>query len=75
MMIFSVAKIISYLSEFMTLEPGDIVTIGTLSGVGMKPPIFLKPGDVMRLGVEKPGVQSRRVLDWQRCRRKEEVLF
>ncbi len=62
-MIFGVAKIISYLSEFMTLEPGDIITTGTPPGVGMgmKPPIFLKPGDLMRVGIEGLGVQTQSV--------------
>jgi 2-keto-4-pentenoate hydratase/2-oxohepta-3-ene-1,7-dioic acid hydratase in catechol pathway len=66
-MIFGVAKLVSYLSEFMTLEPGDIITTGTPPGVGMghKPPIFLKPGDTMRLGIDKLGVQEQRVIAWQ----------
>ena len=59
-MIFGVAEIVSYLSRFMTLLPGDIVTTGTPPGVGMaiKPqPIFLRPGDVMTLGIEGLGEQ------------------
>jgi 2-keto-4-pentenoate hydratase/2-oxohepta-3-ene-1,7-dioic acid hydratase in catechol pathway len=66
-MIFGVAKLVSYLSEFMTLEPGDIVTTGTPPGVGLgkKPPVYLKAGDVMHLGIEKLGVQRQNVIAWQ----------
>lgn len=65
-MIFGVAKILSYLSEFMTLEPGDIVTTGTPPGVGLaqKPPRYLRPGDEMRLGIEKLGEQRQQVIGW-----------
>jgi 2,4-didehydro-3-deoxy-L-rhamnonate hydrolase len=68
-MIFGVAEIVSYLSRFMTLLPGDIVTTGTPPGVGMgiKPhPIFLKPGDVMTLGIDGLGEQRQEVIAWQR---------
>jgi 2-keto-4-pentenoate hydratase/2-oxohepta-3-ene-1,7-dioic acid hydratase in catechol pathway len=63
-MIFNVATLVSYCSQFMTLQPGDIITTGTPPGVGMgmKPPTFLKPGDSIRLGIEKLGVQSQRVV-------------
>jgi 2,4-didehydro-3-deoxy-L-rhamnonate hydrolase len=63
-MIFDCAKLVSYLSECMTLLPGDIITTGTPPGVGMgmKPPRFLKPGDVMTLGIEKLGQQQQRVV-------------
>lgn len=64
-MIFGVATIISYLSRFMTLLPGDVIFTGTPPGVGlgMKPnPIFLKPGDVMELGVEGMGEQKQKVV-------------
>lgn len=62
-MIFGVAKIVSYVSHFMMLEPGDVITTGTPPGVGMgmKPPRFLKPGDVMTLGIEGLGEQRQRV--------------
>jgi 2-keto-4-pentenoate hydratase/2-oxohepta-3-ene-1,7-dioic acid hydratase in catechol pathway len=63
-MIFGVATIVSYLSRFMTLEPGDIVTTGTPPGVGMgvKPePVWLKPGDTMRLWIEGLGEQRQTV--------------
>jgi len=63
-MIFSVAQIISYLSGFFTLHPGDIICTGTPPGVGMgmTPQQFLEPGDEMRLGVEGLGEQRQRVL-------------
>src|SRR3989338_8088985 len=53
-MVFGVAKIVSHLSEFMTLHPGDVIFTGTPAGVGdgMVPPVYLKPGDVVRLGIE-----------------------
>ena len=66
-MIFGVAQIVSYLSRFMTLQPGDLITTGTPPGVGMgiKPsPVFLKPGDVMRLGIEGLGEQRQTVHAW-----------
>lgn len=68
-MIFGVAKIVSYVSGFMTLEPGDIITTGTPPGVGMgrKPePVYLAPGDTMRLGIENLGEQHQRVIAWGR---------
>lgn len=63
-MIFSVRQLVSYLSGKFVLEPGDIVTTGTPPGVGSgkKPPVFLKPGDVMELGVAKLGEQRQRVV-------------
>ena len=66
-MIFGVAALVSYLSRFMTLEPGDCITTGTPPGVGMgmKPqPVFLKPGDVMRLGIDGLGEQQQTVFAW-----------
>ncbi|EGI77349.1 fumarylacetoacetate hydrolase family protein [Hylemonella gracilis] len=67
-MIFSVAKIISHLSEYMTLTPGDVVITGTPPGVGMgmKPQRFLRPGDVMTLGIEGLGTQTQRVVAFKR---------
>ena len=61
---FGVKHVISYLSQFFTLEPGDVIATGTPPGVGlgMKPPVFLKAGDVMELGVEGLGTQRQRVL-------------
>jgi len=66
-MIFSVAKIISYVSQFMTLEPGDVITTGTPPGVGlgMKPPVFLKKGDTMSLGIEGLGEQHQTVVPFK----------
>ena len=60
-MVFSAAKIVSYLSQFMTLLPGDVITTGTPPGVGMgfKPPRFLQKGDVMTLGIEGLGEQRQ----------------
>jgi 2-keto-4-pentenoate hydratase/2-oxohepta-3-ene-1,7-dioic acid hydratase in catechol pathway len=62
-MIFNCAQIVSYCSHFMILEPGDVITTGTPPGVGlgMKPPRYLKPGDVMTLGIEKLGEQRQHV--------------
>ncbi|MGH8151057.1 MAG: fumarylacetoacetate hydrolase family protein [Steroidobacteraceae bacterium] len=66
-MLFGVAPLVSYVSRFMTLEPGDILTTGTPAGVGAakKPrPIFLKPGDRVRLGIDGLGEQRQSVLAW-----------
>jgi 2,4-diketo-3-deoxy-L-fuconate hydrolase len=62
-MIFPVAKIVSYLSGLMTLHPGDIIITGTPAGVGqgMKPPVYLSPGQVMTLGIEGLGQQRQTV--------------
>ena len=62
-MIFTVAQIISHLSELMTLHPGDVISTGTPPGVGMgmKPPVFLKAGDVMELGIDGLGTQRQEV--------------
>lgn len=71
-MIFGVATLISHVSRFITLEPGDILCTGTPPGVGMgvKPePIFLKPGDEMRLGIVGLGEQRQRVLAWEAAAR------
>lgn len=63
-MIFTVRQIVSYLSQFMVLEPGDVITTGTPPGVGlgMKPPVFLKDGDEMHLGIAGLGEQRQRVV-------------
>lgn len=63
-MIFSVREIVSYVSEFMTLMPGDIVCTGTPAGVGfgMTPPRFLRAGDTMRLGIDGLGEQRQHVI-------------
>jgi len=67
-MIFSVAKIVSHLSQYMTLMPGDVVITGTPPGVGMgmKPQRFLRKGDVMTLGIEGLGEQRQRVVPFKR---------
>ena len=61
-MIFDVAKLVSYVSQFMTLLPGDVITTGTPPGVGlgMEPPTYLKKGDVVTLGI--PGLGEQRQL-------------
>ncbi len=69
-MIFNVPVIVSYLSRFMTLEPGDVITTGTPPGVGagVKPsPVFLKVGDTIRLGIEGLGEQQQTVHAWDRA--------
>jgi 2,4-didehydro-3-deoxy-L-rhamnonate hydrolase len=66
-MIFNVAQIVSYVSHFMILEPGDVITTGTPPGVGMgmKPQRFLKAGDVVSLGIEGLGEQRQRVVAFE----------
>lgn len=68
-MIFGVSKLVSYVSQFMTLEPGDIITTGTPPGVGMgikkdgkSAPVYLSPGDTMTLGIDGLGQQHQRVV-------------
>ena len=65
-MIFGVKTLVSYISQFMILEPGDVITTGTPPGVGSgkKPPRFLKPGDTISLGIEGLGQQAQRVVAW-----------
>lgn len=64
-MIFSVQHVVSYLSQFMSLQAGDVISTGTPPGVGMakKPPVYLKPGQVMRLGIEGLGEQTQKVVE------------
>lgn len=67
-MVYGVAHVVSYISQFMSLQPGDIITTGTPPGVGMgiKPdPVYLKPGQTMRLGVEGLGEQTQRTVAWK----------
>ena len=63
-MVFGVTFLVSYLSRFMSLQPGDIISTGTPPGVGLgkKPPVFLRAGNVMRLGVDGLGEQQQRVV-------------
>ncbi len=65
-MIFGVATLVSYVSRFMTLLPGDVITTGTPPGVGlgMKPPRYLKAGDVVTLGIAGLGEQRQKVVAW-----------
>lgn len=65
-MVFGVAYLISYLSRFMSLQPGDIISTGTPPGVGLgqKPPVYLRPGNVMTLGIHGLGQQRQDVVEW-----------
>ena len=72
-MVFGAAKLVSYVSQFMTLYPGDVIATGTPAGVGMgikkngKPaPVFLKAGDVMTVGIEGLGVQTQKVVGYKK---------
>ena len=66
-MIFDVPTLVSYVSQFMTLLPGDIISTGTPAGVGlgMKPPRYLKKGDVVELGIDHLGESRQTVVEWQ----------
>ncbi len=66
-MIFSAAHIVHYISQYMALEPGDVITTGTPAGVGMgkKPPVYLAAGDVMTLGIDGLGEQRAGVAAWR----------
>ncbi|MFT0545145.1 fumarylacetoacetate hydrolase family protein [Allopusillimonas ginsengisoli] len=66
-MIFDVAYLVHYISQFTTLMPGDLISTGTPPGVGLgqKPPLFLKAGDVIRLGIEGLGEQEQTVHEWR----------
>lgn len=63
-MVFSVAELIEHISTYSTLQPGDVIATGTPSGVGhfRKPPVYLKPGDTVRIEIEKVGVQQNPVI-------------
>ena len=63
-MVFTVAQIVSYLSRFMSLQPGDVISTGTPPGVGLgqKPPVFLRAGQTMRLGIQGLGEQTQHVV-------------
>ena len=66
-MVFGVKTLVSYISQFMILQPGDVITTGTPPGVGSgkKPPRFLKAGDTMSLGIDGLGQQAQRVVAWK----------
>ncbi|MCE4554303.1 ureidoglycolate lyase [Pelomonas cellulosilytica] len=63
-MVFTVAQIVSYLSRFMSLQPGDVISTGTPPGVGLgqKPPVYLRPGQTMKLGIQGLGVQTQKTV-------------
>jgi ureidoglycolate lyase/2,4-diketo-3-deoxy-L-fuconate hydrolase len=63
-MVFPVEFLVAYLSQFMTLHPGDVISTGTPPGVGLgrKPPVFLRPGQTIRLGIDGLGVQEQRTV-------------
>ena len=63
-MVYQVPFLIHYLSQFISLQPGDVISTGTPPGVGMgqKPPVYLKAGQTMRLGVQGLGEQSQRIV-------------
>lgn len=66
-LIFNVPQVVSYISQFMTLLPGDVISTGTPHGVGLgfNPPIYLKPGDVVTLGMDGLGEQQQKVIAYQ----------
>ncbi len=66
-MIFQIPYLLSYISQFMVLEPGDVVTTGTPAGValGMKPPVWLVPGDVVSLGIDGLGAQRQTIVPFK----------
>jgi 2-keto-4-pentenoate hydratase/2-oxohepta-3-ene-1,7-dioic acid hydratase in catechol pathway len=65
-LIFGVPKLVSYISQFMTLLPGDVISTGTPAGVGMglTPPTYLKPGDIVELGIDGLGEQKQVARAW-----------
>ena len=65
-MVFGVAHLVSYISQFMSLQPGDIISTGTPPGVGFaqKPPVYLGPGDIVKLGIDGLGVQTQTVVEY-----------
>jgi 2-keto-4-pentenoate hydratase/2-oxohepta-3-ene-1,7-dioic acid hydratase in catechol pathway len=73
-MVFGVAALVSYVSDFMTLLPGDVISTGTPAGVGlgMKPPTYLKAGDVVELGIEGLGESRQEVVSYSQGRAREE---
>jgi 2-keto-4-pentenoate hydratase/2-oxohepta-3-ene-1,7-dioic acid hydratase in catechol pathway len=68
-MVFGVYELVSYISQFMTLHPGDVISTGTPSGVGLglSPPTYLRDGDTMELGIDGLGIQSQRVVRYSQA--------
>ncbi|WP_342655355.1 fumarylacetoacetate hydrolase family protein [Pseudomonas sp. F3-2] len=66
-LVFNVPQIVSYVSNFYQLEAGDLIITGTPAGVGLgqKPPVFLKPGDSVRAGIDKLGIQQQEIRAWK----------
>ncbi len=66
-LVFNVEQLVSYISQYMTLLPGDVISTGTPSGVGMglKPPTYLKEGDIVELGVEGLGISKQEVMNYK----------
>jgi 2,4-didehydro-3-deoxy-L-rhamnonate hydrolase len=75
-MIFGAAELVSYVSQFMTLLPGDVISTGTPAGVGlgMQPPRYLRPGDVVELGIEGLGTSRQEVIAYQQSAMEENVV-
>ncbi len=67
-MVFNIKELISYVSHYMTLYPGDVIATGTPPGVGMgmKPPRYLKKGDEMKLGIDGLGIQIQKIVSWKK---------
>ena len=65
-LIFNIPYLIAYTSQFMTLLPGDIISTGTPAGVGlgMKPPLYLKHGDIVELGIDGLGISKQRLVNY-----------
>ena len=70
-MVFPVRQLVAYVSRFMSLQPGDLISTGTPAGVGhgARPPRYLQPGDVVEMGIERLGVQRHVVTEWKPARR------
>jgi len=66
--IFKIPFVVSYVSQFMTLLPGDVISTGTPAGVGlgMKPPVYLKEGDVVELGIPGLGISKQRLVAYKK---------
>lgn len=72
-MVFGIVHLVAYISQFMSLRSGDVISTGTPPGVGLgqKPPVYLKPGQVMRLGIDGLGVQEQKIVAAQQWRRND----